>query len=141
MNVALLPPQTAWLAGWVVMSGCACRGPEIRHRTTAPANFKAPLFFMGATDRKLVFARPPVLSAARVIEFPVELASGSWIECNGPDNYVSYDSRGETLAKVKPPGAWPTLPAGVAPLHFSCEPGSSAALRAQITVFSQGDVL
>ena len=74
----------------------------------------------------------------QTIEFPVELASGSWIECNGPDDCAAYGPRGEPLGKVTPRGDWPALPTGVAPVEFSCESGDAPAPRARVTVFSHG---
>jgi hypothetical protein len=84
---------------------------------------------------------PKITVGSKTIEFPIELASGSWIECNGPSDCAAYGAKGEPLGKVTPRGDWPTLPAGVAPLQFSCEPGSAPNPRARITVFTHGDEL
>jgi hypothetical protein len=84
---------------------------------------------------------PKVRVGGSTIEFPIELASGSWIECNGPADCAAYGSKGELLGKVTPRGDWPMLPAGVAPLQFSCESNDAATPRARVTVFSQGDEL
>ena len=84
---------------------------------------------------------PKLTVGGATIEFPIELASGSWLECNGPSDCTAYGSKGELLGKVAPRGDWPTLPAGIAPLQFSCESGNAAQPRARVTVFSQGDEL
>ena len=88
-----------------------------------------------------VVRNPKITVGGRTIEFPVELASGRWIECDGPDNCTAYGARGEPLGKITPHGDWPTLPAGVVPLHFSCEAGNAAGPRVRVTVFSRGDEL
>jgi hypothetical protein len=84
---------------------------------------------------------PTITIGGKVIEFPVELKSGSWIECNGPDDCAAFGPRGEPLSKVTPRGDWPTLPAGAAPAQFSCEPSDAAKPRARVTVFTRGKEL
>jgi hypothetical protein len=88
-----------------------------------------------------VVKNPKLTVAGAPIEFPIELASGSWLECNGPSDCAAYGSKGEPLGKVTPRGDWPTLPAGITPLQFICEPGDAPKPRARVTVFSQGDEL
>jgi len=88
-----------------------------------------------------VVKNPKLTVAGAAIEFPIELASGCWLECNGASDCTAYGSKGEPLGKVAPRGDWPTLPAGIAPLQFICEPGDAAKPRARITMFSQGDEL
>jgi hypothetical protein len=88
-----------------------------------------------------VVKNPKLTVAGATIEFPIELASGSWLECNGPADCTAYGSKGEPLGKVTPRGDWPTLPAGITPLQFTCEPGDAAKPRARVTVFSHGDEL
>ena len=84
---------------------------------------------------------PKITLGGKTVEFPIELASGSWIECNGPSDCVAYGAKGEPLGKVTPRGDWPTLPAGIAPLQFSCDPATSPNPRAHVTVFTQGEEL
>jgi hypothetical protein len=91
--------------------------------------------------RKGVVKNPSITMGGKTITFPVELASGSWIECNGPDDCATYGSRGEPLGKVTPHGDWPGLPTGVAPLQFSCDSGNAPTLRARATVFTRGSEL
>jgi hypothetical protein len=88
-----------------------------------------------------VVKNPKLTIGGATIEFPIELASGSWLECNGPSDCAAYGSKGEPMGKVTPRGNWPTLPAGIAPLQFACESGNAAQPRARITVFCQGDEL
>jgi hypothetical protein len=75
------------------------------------------------------------------IVFPVEMPSGSWIECNGPDDCALYGSKGELISKVTPRGGWPTLRAGENRVQFSCPPQTGPSPRAKVTVFSHGEPL
>ena len=84
---------------------------------------------------------PHIRLGGQIIEFPVELASGSWLEGNGPGDCAAYGSKGEPLGKVKPVGDWPTLPAGAVQVRFSCDSAAGPAPRARFTVFSQGPEL
>jgi hypothetical protein len=88
-----------------------------------------------------VLRNPKISVGGVTIEFPIELASGSWIEGSGPADCAAYGAKGEPLGKVTPRGDWPTLPTGVAPLRFSCEVSAGPTPRARITVFSHGDEL
>lgn len=81
---------------------------------------------------------PRLNVGGQVIEFPVELTSGGWLEGAGPGDCAAYGARGEPLGKVTPRGDWPRLPAGATAMQFTCEPSEPAAPRARITVFSQG---
>jgi hypothetical protein len=84
---------------------------------------------------------PRISVGGRTIEFPVELTSGSWIECNGPDDCAAYGTRGEPLGKVNPRGDWPVLNTGAVAMQFSCEAGGAPTPRARVTVFSRGNEL
>ena len=116
---------SAWLQNLPAGVGTKCRLGPIRALPLRPGLVKNPKVSVGGST----------------IEFPIELASGSWIECNGPADCAAYGAKGEPLGKVTPRGDWPTLPAGVAPLQFSCEPNDAAQPRARVTVFSHGDEL
>jgi hypothetical protein len=84
---------------------------------------------------------PKITLGGKTVEFPIELASGSWIECNGPSDCVAYGAKGEPLGKVAPRGDWPTLPAGIVPLQFTCNPATVPNPRAHVTVFTHGEEL
>jgi hypothetical protein len=71
--------------------------------------------------------------------FPVELSSGSWIECNGPGDCTVYGAKGEILEKILPSIQPPKLPAGRSELRFSCESGDGPPPRAKVTVFNYGE--
>ncbi len=91
--------------------------------------------------RPAAVKNPKIMIAGKVIEFPVELAAGSWIECNGPDDCAIYGSKGESLGKVIPRGDWPAISAGSNALEFSCESGSDSKPRARVTIFNSGEEL
>jgi hypothetical protein len=84
---------------------------------------------------------PKLVVAGGDLEFPVELASGSWLEANGPDDCKVYGSKGESLGKVTPRGAWPLLIPGETSLHFSCDSAARPQPRARVTIFSYGEQL
>ncbi|MEO6181871.1 MAG: hypothetical protein ABIP71_01940, partial [Verrucomicrobiota bacterium] len=84
---------------------------------------------------------PKITIKGKTIEFPVELASGSWIECNGADDCAVYGAKGEPLGKVTPRGDWPVLSSGSTPLQFSCDPSDGPKARARVTVFNSGEEL
>ncbi len=81
---------------------------------------------------------PKISLGGKTIEFPVELASGGWIECNGRDDCAAYGPRGESLGKVTPRGDWPLLDTGIVKMQFSCEASNAPTARARVTVFSRG---
>jgi len=84
---------------------------------------------------------PSINVGGKTLEFRVELASGSWIECNGPADCKAYSARGDPLGAVTPSGAWPTLQTGVTRLQFSCESTAAPTPRARVTAFSNGTEL
>jgi len=91
--------------------------------------------------RPVAVKNPKITVDGKTVEFPVELASGSWIEGNGPDDCTVYGPKGEPLGKVSPRGDWPVLRSGVTPLKFSCEPSADPKPRARLTVFAHGETL
>jgi hypothetical protein len=82
---------------------------------------------------------PRVVLAGQTLEFPTELTSGCWIECNGPDDCALYGSKGEPKGKITPRGAWPSVPTGATRVEFGVEPGGVPAVRARLTVFMHGE--
>jgi hypothetical protein len=91
--------------------------------------------------RSGIVKNPKLTVEGKTIEFPAELASGSWIECNGPDDCAVYGPKGEPLGKVTPRGDWPLLRAGEGAMQFACEPNDATQPRARVTVFSLGEEL
>jgi hypothetical protein len=84
---------------------------------------------------------PRISLDGQTVEFPVELASGSWIEGNGPGDCAVYGPKGESLGKVTARGDWPALPTGVSRMRFLCESADAPAPRTRVTVLSQGEDL
>ena len=82
---------------------------------------------------------PKVTIAGKLLEFPVTLESGSWIEANGPEDCSIYGPKGERLGKVSPHGDWPSLPPGQTALEFNCESDGVLPVRAIVTVFFMGE--
>ncbi|MCL4181051.1 MAG: hypothetical protein KJ072_25310, partial [Verrucomicrobia bacterium] len=87
------------------------------------------------------FQNPALTVNGVTVLFPVELTSGSWIECNGPEDCVLYGSKGEMLTRFSPRPAIPMLKPGPNEISFSCASGSGPAPRVKITLFTQGEPL
>ena len=75
------------------------------------------------------------------VEFPVALASGHWIEGNGPDDCAWYGAKGEFLGKVTPRSPYPELKSGTNLIRFSAAGASQPPWRVRVTVFSRGEEL
>ncbi len=73
--------------------------------------------------------------------FPGELTSGSWLECNGPEDCTLYGSKGEVLGKVSPSGRLPPLRAGQNQAQFSCASRNGPSPRVKVTLFTRGEAL
>ena len=73
--------------------------------------------------------------------FPGNLTSGSWLECNGPEDCTLYGSKGEFLGKVALSGRLPPLREGRSQVQFSCESNPGPLPRARVTLFTQGEDL
>lgn len=91
--------------------------------------------------RAAAVTNPKITIAGKTIQFPVKLASGSWIECNDPEDCHAYGSKGEPLGRVTPTGAWPMLGAGANHLQFTCEPGAGVQPRAHVVTIAGGEEL
>ncbi len=85
------------------------------------------------------FKRPALTIGGQTITFPVDLATGQYLEYRGPGNCRLYGQRGEELATVTPEGEAPTLSPGDNQVHFACEPQPGVNPRAYVTVFAQGE--
>jgi hypothetical protein len=86
--------------------------------------------------------KDPVITVNGVATvFPAEMTSGSWLECNGPDDCVLYGSKGEILARVVPSGKLPTMRGGQNQVQFSCTATHGPAPRVKVTLFTQGPEL
>jgi len=88
-----------------------------------------------------VVRNPAITLSGKTVEFPVELKSGSWIECNGADDCLAYGPKGEPLGKLVPRGDWPTLKQGVNEIQFSCDTKGDPQPRARIVTRTFGETL
>lgn len=84
---------------------------------------------------------PKLILNGRSIEFPCELAPGSWIEANGPEECQIYGAKGESLGRVTPRGNWPVIPPGIASLEFGCETSAETSPRTRVALFTLGEEL
>jgi hypothetical protein len=85
------------------------------------------------------FKRPAITLGGKTITFPVDIATGQYLEYRGPGDCRLYGQRGEELASVIPEGEAPTLAPGANALRFACEPQPGLNPRAYVTVFAQGE--
>jgi len=81
---------------------------------------------------------PAITVNGTTIVFPGALTSGSWLECNGPENCIHYGAKGEVIGKVAPSGPLPTLRAAQNLIQFSCTSTNGPSPRVRVTVFTQG---
>lgn len=89
--------------------------------------------------RKLI--NPGVKLGERVLLFPAELDSGSYLEFLGPNNCRVYDEHGECVGSVAPSGQIPQVESGVNTLSFDCDARTGACRRARLTVITSGEPL
>ena len=82
---------------------------------------------------------PAVTVGGNTIVFPVELASGCYIEFNSPADCKLYDQQGTLLQEFRPQGNPPILNAGENQLTFACEPPKGLRARANVTVITSGE--
>jgi hypothetical protein len=123
INFGMVDSLTFWLQNLAPGQPTRCRVGQIRAVPLVQGTMK----------------NPRVLIAGQTLEFPVELTSGCWIECNGPEDCAVYGSKGEPKGKITPRGTWLSLPGGVTRLEFGTGAGAAAAVRARLTVFMQGE--
>ena len=74
------------------------------------------------------------------VAFPVEMASGSYLEFDGAGECVVYGKKGEELARAKPDGEVPVLKPGGNEIAFECGAADSVTPRARVTVSTIGAV-
>jgi hypothetical protein len=84
---------------------------------------------------------PTVKVNSKIIVFPVEINSGSYLEFYGNDNCILYGAKGEMLMKVIPKGSVPLLLEGKNQIWFSCDQTEGPAARGKVTVISYGESL
>ncbi len=81
---------------------------------------------------------PRITLGALALEFPVDLASGQYLEYQGGHDAVVYGPGGETVRHVQVPGAAPELLAGDNAVTFICTPSGDATPRCRVSVITRG---
>jgi hypothetical protein len=84
---------------------------------------------------------PALAINGTTLVFPVEIASGGWLECTSVDDCALYDAKGALVKKVTPRGVLPRLRAGQNDAIFSCTLAEGPSPRAKVTIFCRGDEL
>ena len=84
---------------------------------------------------------PTIEVNGTLMTFPVEMRSGSYLQCGGTGDCVLYDSKGAEVATVKPSGQISTLLAGENRIRFSCDAVNGPTPRVKLTVLSHGEPL
>ncbi len=82
---------------------------------------------------------PAITIAGKKIVFPVEMASGSYLEFNAPSDCTLYSPKGSPISQVAPQGEAPVLRRGANEVTFTCDGPTDLSARAQVTVISQGE--
>lgn len=102
--------------------------------------YLSPVKALPLVETKLV--NPSISIGGRKITFPVELASGCYLEYDSITDCRLYNARGDLLAEVTPRGDAPMLAAGENEVRFDCDPPANGAnARARVTMASQGEAL
>jgi hypothetical protein len=89
---------------------------------------------------EIVLKNPSIQIGNKTIHFPVELASGQYLEFVSPKECYHYGRKGELIQKITPTGDVPTLESGSNELRFNCET-DNAKPRARVTVMAFGQGL
>jgi len=84
---------------------------------------------------------PAVTINGKMIIFPVEMPSGSYLELNTSSECVLYRSKGEVIANVSPKGPIPLLSAGENHIQFSSDVADGPVPRVRLTVSAHGQPL
>lgn len=84
---------------------------------------------------------PSITISGRTLTFPVELASGSYLEYLGPDTCNIYDGKGECLGNITPEGSVPEVNGGDNTASLACDSQSASCVMAKVTVILSGEPL
>ena len=84
---------------------------------------------------------PTISINGQAIILPVEMSSGSYLECDPAGNCVLYGPKGEVTAQVRAPNGIPLLSAGENQIQFSCDATDGPAPRVKLTVIAHGQPL
>lgn len=84
---------------------------------------------------------PAVTVGGRTLVFPVEMASGNYLEFRSLTDCKLYGPNGELLGEVKPQGEVPSLAPGANQFQFTCDANTNAQPRAYLTAITRGEVV
>jgi hypothetical protein len=88
---------------------------------------------------KAKLVNPAIEVGGKVITFPTELESGSYLEFRSGSDCRVYDAKGALIREVTPLGDAPQLEAGENAAKFTCNITKGFNARANITIISQGE--
>jgi hypothetical protein len=88
---------------------------------------------------KARLVNPSIEVGGKIITFPTELESGSYLEYRSTNDCKVYDARGELVREVMPAGGAPQIEAGDNAIQFSCKVAGGTSARANVTVIRRGD--
>ena len=86
-----------------------------------------------------VLRAPSLTVAGETLRFPVDVATGQFLEFRGPGDCKLYGPRGEEICDVAYEGDVPILPPGESEARFSCEPEEGVQPRATISIITEGE--
>jgi hypothetical protein len=98
-----------------------------------------PITALPLETTKLV--NPSVTIDGRTLTFPVELASGDYLEFVPADHCTVYDGRGECRGNVVPSGTIPEVENGNNTVTFACDDQTGSRLNARVTAILLGEPL
>jgi hypothetical protein len=101
--------------------------------------YLSPIKILPHVKAKLV--NPSIEVNGKIITFPTELESGSFLEFRSSNNCKVYDAKGALLREVTPLGDAPQLEAGENAIKFNCNVPEGISARANVTIISQADQL
>ena len=85
--------------------------------------------------------RPAVTVGRQTITFPVEIASGQYLEFNSPSDCKLFGPTGELVRPVTVEGEAPVLEPGENQVKFTCGAPPGVSARAIVTLITQGEPL
>ncbi|MCP4644871.1 MAG: hypothetical protein GY851_30795 [bacterium] len=102
--------------------------------------YVAPVKALPVVD--ITLRNPSVTVGGQRITFPVNIATGSYLEFRGLNDCKVYGPKGELIAEVKPEGPVPALAPGGNELAFACDVAADDPRpRARVTVMATGAVI
>lgn len=123
VNYSHIKTLSLWYNNLPVGQGVTCLLSPIKAMPLVVAKIKAPAVTIGGVK----------------IVFPVEMASGSYLEFHSMADCKLYGPKGNLISEVKPRGEVPILRAGDNRAVFTCDGPTDVNPRARITVIAHGE--